>query len=117
MAFHDQADQVFAIILSFAQELLGSRFDTSLVRTDLNLSDGFDVDGHTLSRVESLAGSNIKGHQLQREFLGALVERNDEVCSSSDDFRATATIDNQSLVGADLAQQAPINSEEGNNDD
>src|SRR5208282_3346349 len=48
MAFHYQADQAFALLIGFGEELLGCGEDGFLVGLDLDLSDGLDGDGHAL---------------------------------------------------------------------
>jgi hypothetical protein len=65
VAFHDQADQRFALLLRLAEELLGSGLDALIVGAYFDLRHGFDVDGDALRGIEILRGCHVEGHQFQ----------------------------------------------------
>ncbi len=48
VTFHYQADQAFALLLAFTEELLGSGLHALFVRAHLDLCDGLDIHGHSL---------------------------------------------------------------------
>ena len=48
VTFHDQANEILAILLAFTEELLGSSRDTRVVRAHFNLCDSLDIDGDPL---------------------------------------------------------------------
>ena len=72
VTFHDQPQQRLAFGGWFGQELLGRGANAHRVRFDLDLRNSLDRDGDALRGVELLLGSNVKGHQLQRQLLEAL---------------------------------------------
>ena len=48
MSFHDEANQRFALLRRFVQELLGRGQDADRIGLDLDLGDGLDIDGYSL---------------------------------------------------------------------
>ncbi|GAC1568462.1 MAG: hypothetical protein NVS3B14_17760 [Ktedonobacteraceae bacterium] len=119
MTFHNKADQAFALLLAFAQELLGGGFDALFVRAYFDLCDGLDVYSDTLRRVEILRRGYVEGHQLQGELLGALVQGNDKMRAAGDNSGAARAIYDKGLVRADFTKQASNRLDDDNhhNDD
>ncbi len=56
MAFHDEANEAFALVGRFGEELLGSGKDGFFVGADFDLGDSFNGDRDTLLGVEVLLG-------------------------------------------------------------
>ena len=65
MAFHDEADEAFALVGRLGEKLLGRGEDGFLVGADFDLRDGFDGDGYALLGVEVLLGGDVEAHQLE----------------------------------------------------
>ncbi len=103
MALHHQANQRLPLVEGLAQELLGGRADAGVVVAHLELRNGLDPHRDTLIRVEILLRRDVERHQLQREPLRPLDDREDERAAADDDARQLgATVDDQRLVRPDF---------------
>jgi len=112
VAFHDQADEAFALLRRLGQELLGAGEDRLLVALHLDLRDRLDGHGHALLRVEVLLRRDVERHQLEREGLEAVNHREDDRAAALDDARAADAVDDERLVRADFAVHLGDESEE-----
>ena len=65
MAFHHEADEAFALVGRFSEELLGRGEDGLLIGADLNLGNGFDSNRDALLGVEVLLWGDVEAHQFQ----------------------------------------------------
>src|SRR5690348_13030131 len=99
MAFDDQTDQVVALLLALAEKLLSSGHDALCVRAYFDQCDGLDVDSSSLRGRQVEHEGKLKGHEFKGEVLCMLVERDDEVGTTSDHFDPASTRDNEGLVG------------------
>ena len=72
VSFHDQADQAFALLIGFGEELFGCGQDGFHVRLDLDLCHCFDRDRYALLGVEVLLRSHVERHQFERKLAADL---------------------------------------------
>ncbi len=103
VAFHHQADQAFALLISLGQELLGRSQDRLHVGFDLDLRHGLDGHRYTLLGVEILLRSHVEGHQFQRKLAADLHHRPYDGSVSLHDACAAKTVDDQRFVRTSLA--------------
>ena len=71
MAFHDEADEAFALVGRLGEELLGRGEDGLFIGADFDLGYGFDGDGYTLLGIEILLRGYVEAHESReswREF-------------------------------------------------
>ncbi len=87
VAFHDEADEAFALIGGLGEELLGGGEDRLLVGADFDLRDGFDRDGDALAGVEVLLRCDVEAHEFKRELAGVLDDWEDDGAVPLDDAR------------------------------
>src|SRR5262249_41684176 len=104
MTFHHESNQPFALRRGLRQKLLGSSQYRLLIRTYLNLRNGFDSDCYALLGIEILLRSHIKRHQLQRKLTAVLDHRKDNCAVALDYARTAKSIDNERLVRARFAK-------------
>src|SRR5262249_25098178 len=93
------------------------RQDTDLIRFHLDLGDGFDFDGDALSRIEVVLRYDVETHQLERELARLLDHRPDDATAADDDLGAAEPVDDQRLVGADLAEHRGDERQDEHDDD
>ncbi len=101
-----------AVLRRLAQELLGGGQDALAVRAHLELRHRLHLHRDALIGIEILLRRDIERHQLQREQLRFLHERDDQRAAARQDALATRAIDDQRLVWANLAIHAPIQVED-----
>jgi hypothetical protein len=104
MAFHDEADEAFALIGRFGKKLLGCGEDGLFVGTDFDLGYGFDGYGYALLGVEVLLRCDVEAHELERELTGVFDDREDDGATAFDDARAAETVDDDGFVGSRFAE-------------
>ena len=104
VAFHDEADEAFALGRGLGEELLGGGEDGFLIAADFDLRDGFHGDRDTLLGVEVLLGRDVERHELERQLAAAFDHGKDDGAVALDDAGAAETIDDEGLVRAGLAK-------------
>ena len=106
VAFHDEADQAFALVGSLGEKLLGRGQDGFHVRFHFDLRDRFNGNGDALLGVEVLLRGYVERHEFEREFPTDLHHREDDGAMAFDDARSAEAVDDQSLMRAGFAIQA-----------
>ena len=104
MAFHDEADEAFALVGGLGEELLGGGEDGLFVGADFDLRDGFDGDGYALLGVEVLLRGYVEAHELERELAGVFDDGEDDGAAALDDARAAEAVDDDGFVRAGFAE-------------
>ena len=104
VAFHDEADEAFALVRGFGEELLGRGEDGLFVGADFDLCDGFDGYGYALFGVEVLLRGYVEAHELERELAGVFEHGEDDGGSALDDAGAADAVDDDGFVGAGFAK-------------
>ena len=104
MAFHDEADEAFALVGRFGEELFGCGEDGLLVGADFDLGDGFDSYGDALLGVEILLRGDVEAHEFERELAGVFDDGEDDGAAALDDARAAKAIDDDGFVRAGFAK-------------
>ncbi len=113
VAFHDEADEAFALVGRFGEELLGRGEDGFLVGADLDLRDGFDGDGDALLGVEVLLRGDVEAHELERELAGVFDDGKDDGAAAFDDARAAEAVDDDGFVRAGFAKHLAHETDQG----
>ena len=103
MAFHHQADQAFALLIGFGEELFGRGEDGFLVGLHLDLSDGLDGDGDALLGVEILLRGHVERHEFERKALAVFDHRKDDRAVSLDDAGSAKAVNNQRFIWSRFA--------------
>ena len=129
MAFEGLHRDVFDVIDTFAQELLGGCRDGDVVSLNLNLGHAIDPHRHAFAGID-FRRVNIDGQQLQRKNVHFFNDWNDEGAAAFDYAEATilqraigigdamfAARNDEHLVRADLGITAGPDRQENNNDD
>ena len=106
MAFHNESNERFALRRRLGEELLGGGANRFRIVLDLELRHGFDGHGDALVRVQILLRSDVERHQLERQLLRAVNERQHELRTAMHDVRAAQSITNERLVRTHLAQHS-----------
>ena len=106
MAFHNQPDQAFALLVGLRQELLGCGQDGFHIRLDLDLSDCFHSDCDSLLGVEVLLRSYVERHELQRKGAVVFDHRENDGAMALHDPSTTESIDDQRLMRPRFADKA-----------
>ena len=106
VAFHHQADQAFALLIGFGEELLGGGEDRFRVGLHLDLRDGFDGDGDALLGVEILLRRDVERHEFEREVAAVFDHRKDDRAVSLDHARAAKAVNDQRFMRSRFAVQA-----------
>ena len=113
MAFHDEADEAFALVGRFGEELFGRSEDGLLVGADLDLRDGFNGYSDALLGVEILLRGDIEAHEFERELAGVFNDGKDDGAATLDNARAAKTVDDDGLVRAGFAKHLPHKNYQG----
>ena len=116
VAFHDEANQRFALRRRFGQELFSRRPDGIGSRLDLELRHRLDVHRDALIGVEILLRRDIEAHQLEAELLRAVNQWQDQLRAPLHDVRAAKPVANQRLVRSDLAEHPGERGEKNDHD-
>ena len=103
MAFHDQADQAFALLIAFGEELLGRGKNRLFVGLYLDLRHGFDGDGYALFGVQILLRSHVERHEFERKVFAVLDHRKNDGAVSLNHAGSTKAIDDQRFMGSRFA--------------
>ncbi len=103
MAFHHQADQAFALLIGFGEELLGGGEDGFLVGLHLDLGDGLHGDGYALLGVEILLRRHVERHQFEGKVAAVFDHRKDDGAVSLDHAGSAKAINNQRFMRSRLA--------------
>ena len=104
VAFHDEADEAFALVGGFGEELLGRGEDGFFVGADFDLRDGFDGDGYALLGVEVLLRGDVEAHEFERELAGVFDDGKDDGAAALDDAWAAEAVDDDGFVRAGFAE-------------
>src|ERR1700730_18342680 len=105
MTFHHKPDQPFALLRPLGQELLRRGSNGLRIGFHFDLRDRFDRHGQALIGVQALLRSDVKRHQLQREFTALLDHRIDNRAAAFDDARPPKAVNYQRLVRTRFAKQ------------
>ena len=105
MAFHDEADEAFALVVGLGEKLLGGGADGFVIATHFDLRHGFHGDRDTLFGIEILLRRHVERHELQGKFFIGFNHRHNYRAAANDGAGAAQAIYNQRLMRSRLAKE------------